>query len=83
MATKAQHVELAEVLHDCRGPVVLSGYPSPLYDDLFTDWHRVELAAWTGNGIRDGATKTDGKRTEALWSNRTLARELSLFEGIV
>ena len=83
MATKAQHVELAEVLHDCRGPVVLSGYPSPLYDDLFTDWHRVELAAWTGNGIRDGATKTDGKRTEALWSNRPLARELSLFEGIV
>lgn len=82
MATKAQHVELAEVLHGCRGPVVLSGYPSPLYDDLFTDWHRVDLAAWTGNGIRDGATKTDGKRTEVLWSNRPLAVEANLFEGI-
>ena len=35
------------VLHDCRGPVVLSGYPSPLYDDLFTDWHRVELRSGT------------------------------------
>lgn len=79
MATKAQHVELAETLHECAASVILSGYPSPLYDDLFADWDRVDLAAWTGNGIRDGATKTDGKRTEVLWSNRPLARVATLF----
>jgi DNA adenine methylase len=79
MATQAQHVELAETLHGCEASVVLSGYPSPLYDDLFADWDRVDLAAWTGNGIRDGATKTDGKRTEVLWTNRTFARVATLF----
>ena len=44
----------------CKAAVVLSGYASPLYDDgLYRDWHRAELSAWTGNGIRDGRTKSD------------------------
>lgn len=77
MAGHGQHRELADALHSCRASVVLSGYPSPLYDEMFADWHRVDLAAWTGNGIRDGATKTDGKRTEVLWSNRPLAKDLT------
>lgn len=33
--------------------------------------------------VQGDALALDGKRTEALWSNRPLARELSLFEGIV
>ena len=44
MATETQHVELAETLHGCAASVVLSGYPSPLYDDLFGDWDRIDLA---------------------------------------
>lgn len=58
----ADHRALAELLRDCRGPVVLSGYASPLYDqDLYADWHRVVLA-----------TSPDCKRTEVLWANRPL-----------
>ena len=72
MGAETEHRELAEALKECRASVVLSGYSSPLYDDLFVDWHRVEMAAWTGNGIRAGATKTDGIRTEVLWSNRPI-----------
>lgn len=72
MAGEAQHVELAEALHSVKASVVLSGYGSQLYQDLFADWTRVEMTAWTGNGIRDGATKTDGQRVEVLWSNRAL-----------
>jgi DNA adenine methylase len=70
-----QHRELAEALRACHGPVVLSGYASPLYDDeLFPDWHRVEMKAFTGNG-------TTGSRTEVLWSNRPFPdKDLQLFE---
>ena len=70
-----QHRELAEALHACKGPVLLSGYASPLYDDeLFRDWHRAEMKAFTGNG-------TTGARTEVLWSNRPFpAEDLPLFD---
>lgn len=70
MRDDAQHVELAEVLRGCAAAVVLSGYPSPLCDDLYADWSRVEVKAWTGNGIRGDRSKTDGDRVEVLWSNR-------------
>jgi DNA adenine methylase len=82
MGSESQHRDLASTLHACRSAVVLSGYHSPLYDDLYGDWHRVEMAAWTGNGIRNGATRTDGMRTEVLWSNRPLG-EPDLFGGSI
>lgn len=72
MTSEDDHRELAEALHVCRAAVVLSGYPSPLYEDLYRGWQRVELRAWTGNGIRAGRTKVDGDRVEVLWSNRSL-----------
>ncbi len=56
--TDRDHRELAEALHACRGMVILSGYPSPLYDELYGDWAYVEHRA-----IIDGAHL----RTERLW----------------
>ncbi len=79
MAAEDQHRALAEVLREVSASVVLSGYASALYEDLYDGWHRTEMSAWTGNGIRNGATKTDGVRTEVLWSNRPLG-EASLFD---
>jgi len=81
LADDSDHRVLADALLACRASVVLSGYPSPLYDALYADWHRIDLRAWTGNGIRDGATKVDGIRTECLWSNRDIA-EPDLFGGV-
>lgn len=72
LADEDDHRTLAAALRDCRAAVVLSGYPSPLYAEMYDGWHRAELAAWTGNGIRKGAGKCDGDRTEVLWSNRPL-----------
>ena len=43
--TDADHVALAEQLHRMQGAVVLSGYASALYDDLYADWQRVERHA--------------------------------------
>jgi DNA adenine methylase len=81
MTGAEEHRALAAALHDCAAAVVLSGYHSPLYDDLYDGWHRAELKAWTGNGIRNGATKTDGDRIEVLWSNRPFPQEdLLMFE---
>jgi len=68
MRTEAEHRELAAALADCQAAVVLSGYDSPLYDELYGAWSRVELAASAGNARRDSR-----HRTEVLWSNRPLA----------
>lgn len=56
--TDADHEALAEILHRLRGAVVLSGYASRLYDDLYRGWHRIERAS-----LADGARP----RTEVLW----------------
>ena len=64
MLTEHDHRELAEALRAAAAAVVLSGYHSPLYDELYAGWDRAELAAFTGNAARDR------RRTEVLWSNR-------------
>jgi DNA adenine methylase len=70
MLTEADHRTMAAALKACTSSVLLSGYRSPLYDELYAGWYQTELSAWTGNGIRDGRTKADGDRTEVLWCNR-------------
>lgn len=80
MGGAGKHAELLDVLVDCEASVVLSGYDSHLYRSKLDNWSRVEFAAWTGNGIRNGATKVDGIRTEVVWSNRPIG-EPDLFDG--
>lgn len=64
--TDADHRALAEVLHAVKGMVVLSGYPSELYDvELYAGWHRVEREA-----LADGTER----RTEVLWINDATRR---------
>lgn len=74
MSTEAEHRELATALRAARAAVVLSGYPSPLYADLYADWWRVEIATGTGQGEGYQA------RTEVLWSNRPLGHQPALFD---
>lgn len=54
------HRRLAAGLHELRGMVVLSGYASPLYDELFAGWPCVRRTAFA-----DGARE----RIEYLWFN--------------
>lgn len=56
--TDDDHRQLAEALHQVSGSVVLSGYRSGLYNELFADWRRVEKPACTGSR---------GQRVECLW----------------
>lgn len=70
------HRELAGALRAARAAVVLSGYNSPLYAELYDGWHRLELSAYTGNSLPG-----EGQRAEVLWSNRPFAQG-SLFDGL-
>jgi len=73
MKTEDEHRELAKALWDCSAAVVLSGYPSPLYDELYDGWYREQTGASTGNG-RAG----EQARVEVLWSNRPLGAQQTL-----
>lgn len=58
--TDADHIALAEVLHQVKGMVALSSYPSDLYAQLYAGW-----TCTTNKAIADG-----GKvRQEMLWLN--------------
>ncbi|MFF7171127.1 DNA adenine methylase [Streptomyces pseudovenezuelae] len=78
--TEADHRELAEVLHASSAAVLLSGYPSPLYDELYGDWERVEVAVQRPTTNRRGSTGTAG--LEVVWSNRPLSRQPALFGDV-
>jgi DNA adenine methylase len=61
MRDETAHRELAAALSGCAAAVVLSGYDSPLYADLYPGWHITRINTMTG---------TRQQRTEVLWSNR-------------
>lgn len=59
--TDEDHRRLAHTLHSLKGMVMLCGYPSPLYSELYRDWLRLDKETYA-----DGARK----RVECLWLNR-------------
>ncbi|MCB1258660.1 MAG: DNA adenine methylase, partial [Microthrixaceae bacterium] len=67
MTNRDEHQELLEACLAANAAVVVSGYPSGLYDDTLRGWYRYEIAASTQQGIGHG------QRTEVVWSNRVLA----------
>lgn len=70
MASEADHRRLADALHDTPATVVLSGYPSDLYDEIYGDWYRLEQRV-----VRRSSNKASGdlpQATEVLWANRDL-----------
>ncbi|MCP4377074.1 MAG: DNA adenine methylase [bacterium] len=58
---RSDHVELLELLKRLPCSVMLSGYPSGLYDELLPHWRTVELQVMNQGGVR----------TEKLWFNFT------------
>jgi DNA adenine methylase len=64
-----EHRALASVLHGVSGMVILSGYRSPLYDELYAGWHVRERRA-----IADGGPLAPAQaRIETLWLNDACA----------
>ena len=63
--TEEDHRGLAEVLRACKGKIVLSGYPSALYDELYGDWRTIvfDLANHAAGG------RAKARKQEVLWLN--------------
>lgn len=70
--TDSEHVQLLDALDKHPGPVVLSGYAHPLYDERLSHWDRLSMLALAEHGQA---------RTEVLWLNQKAARcqQLPLF----
>lgn len=64
------HRRLAEVLRSTPATVILSGYPSTLYEELYADWWRIDVPVSVHSS--NATTVTRARRTEVLWSNRPL-----------
>jgi site-specific DNA-adenine methylase len=58
---EADHLELLELLKKLPCAVILSGYPSSLYDECLAGWQSLELQVMNQGGVR----------TEKLWFNFT------------
>lgn len=70
--TDADHRELAGELQGAKAIVILSGYASALYDELYEGWYRAQIETGTGQG-------SEWKpRREILWSNRDLNGQMSI-----
>ena len=61
---EADHIALLVLLKRLPCHVILSGYPSALYDEQLGDWHTLELQVMNQAGVR----------TEKLWLNFTPER---------
>ncbi len=60
--SEEDHIRLARLLHELQGKVALSGYRTPLMDELYGDWWRVDAPMRTIHSSK-------AKRQESLWMN--------------
>lgn len=67
MGSPEEHERLGETLHKTPAKVILSGYPSPLYEDLYGDWVQVDTHVHAHSSNSVNALR--GKRIERLWCN--------------
>lgn len=69
--TDEQHLELLAVLRSLQGMVVLSGYPSELYERELADW-QIHTT-----GARISAGRGTAVKTEVLWLNPACQQRLA------
>lgn len=63
--SEEDHRKLTAILRGCNGKVVLSGYPSSLYDELYIDWRTAHFDI--ANHAAGGPSKA--RKQETLWMN--------------
>jgi DNA adenine methylase len=78
-ALDSEHIELAKRAHDAKAMVLVSGYPSDLYEELYGGWARLERRVM--RRLSNGRAAMGGKRQlshadEVVWSNRPLPASL-------
>lgn len=71
--TDEDHEVLLEALLQHKGPAIISGYSSPLYEERLKDWYREERINYAQNAQQ---------RREVIWCNQKTektAQQLTLF----
>ena len=61
----SQHKQLLDMLAGLQSKVMLSGYPSPLYEQKLEGWHKVDFDLPNNSAAGD----TKERRTERIWCN--------------
>lgn len=70
---KTEREALLEALLQHKGPAIISGYSSPLYEERLKDWYREERINYAQNAQQ---------RREVIWCNQKTektAQQLTLF----
>lgn len=70
------HRRLADALNVFPGTVLLSGYASDLYEDLYDGWSRLERRVLRRSS--NGRSGCNTHVTEVVWTNRPLVERLEL-----
>ncbi len=73
MAEDKQHHDLIDVLQAHKGPVLLSGYDSELYNDRLSNWYREETTCYS---------QVSSKKREILWMNFEPAGQTNIYDFI-
>lgn len=60
-----KHEELGKLINSCKGRVIISGYPSNLYSDLFKDWKMIKIEV----ANHASQQKSKKKKLECIWMN--------------
>lgn len=75
--TDVEHLELLEWCNLSKGRVVISGYPSTLYENNLRGWRRIEKQTFSNtNSFKDIKERI---RTEVIWTNYTPDKQHKLF----
>ena len=74
--TDADHRTLAEALLRARATVLISGYHSPLYDELYEGWDCIERRVL--RRVSNGRSSINSHAVEVIWSNRAPSGRLPI-----
>jgi DNA adenine methylase len=70
--TDDDHLRLLDVLKRHKGPVLISGYKSPMYDAELRGWHREAVIT---------TDQLSQRKEETIWMNFQPAGQLSLYDA--
>lgn len=65
------HSDLLDALQTHKGPVILSGYENPLYNDRLSKWHREETVCYS---------QVCSKKKEVLWMNFEPNKQIDIYD---
>jgi len=77
-----EHRALAQVLHNVKGKVALSGYQCNLMDELYGDWHYIKAPSKKAHSTNTRPDAVKQMRVECLWINYSLEQEDATMEQI-